>query len=345
MEVYQIDIDEFHEKSPHYGMLSARSIHARLFKKLPGSAPPNELTNSDGDLVTEFIEPEAISSVGPCYEVTPSYPVDSEELQVLDDIQPPPGGGDFGLDGTSHLMGPFPIMTIDDVINQHQPSVIDPSLLGGAPALPEPLSPSPAPTFRNFHSWKNERTPSPPLSQPALMIRAPPHPPTSISNPGGGKAKFYKQGTLQTPPHLSNSQSQRSRSTKPTPSAHVSRYPSPDHIGTPEIDSPLTEFSLLPNSTTSTSSVATPSEAVDTANDATVIGSGSGSSPPRTELATTGKQESSTGSKGPYRIIAVNESSFCHQCRRATPHPKMDCRSCTKRYCILCIVKRCVPSY
>jgi hypothetical protein len=155
---------------------------------------------------------------------------------------------------------------------------------------------------------------------------------------------------LQIPPYLSNSQRRRSVSMKMTESTHISRHPSPDQVGSTEINSPLTEPSgsdLLVSGITSTSSIATPSEATSTVDeDATAIGGWSGTPPPRVNIiktATARKKQSSIDQKGSYRIIAVNESTNCHQCRRTTPHPKMRCCACTKRYCILCIVKRCVP--
>jgi hypothetical protein len=343
--------DHFQERSPHSAILSARFIHAHLFKRPPCStASGDELTNSEVDLVTEFIEPAAIGSVGPHDEVTPSYSVDSAD--VLGSSHPSSGSGNFGLGGTAHLTAdPFALMTMDDVINQ--PPAIDPSLLGGTPAFSEPRSPSPTlTTFRDFRSQKKAQTPPP---HPALKIRVPGGLASTsgsnsaktsgdpVGNLGGGTAKFYKNGELQTPPYLSNSQNQRSRSAKATLSIHPGCYSSL------EVDSPLTEFDssdMLTNIAASTSSIATHSGEVDTADEeATVISNRSSTPPPRpTKTTTARKQKSSTNQKGPYRTAAVNESSNCHQCRRTTTHPKMKCRTCTKHYCILCIVKRCVPS-
>jgi len=341
--------EQFHERSPFSAILSARFIHAHLFEKLSGSTTLNDdRTNSEGDLVTEFIEAAALSSVGPHDEAGSPYALDP--VEVLGNPEPTPGYGDLGLEGAVHVADPFTVPTMDDVIN-HQPwwpdaqTVIDPSLLGGTPAFSEPRSPSPAPTqFRDFHLWKRTRTSSPPLTQSALTIRIPSltsastsgsnstqAPRDSEDNPGGGKAKFYKKGALQTPPHLSNSQRRRSVSVKTAGSIHISHHP--------EIDSPLTELSasdLLTSGFMSTSPIATVANALD--EDATVIGSRSGTPPPRVNGITT-----ATDKRGPYRIVAVNQSTHCHQCRRTTPHPKMRCRTCVKNYCIMCIVKRCAP--
>ncbi|KAF9645314.1 hypothetical protein BDM02DRAFT_596360 [Thelephora ganbajun] len=362
-EAYEFH-DQFHERSPFSAILSARFIHAHLFERLSDSTTLNdELTDSEGDLVTEFIEPAAMSSVGPHDEVSPSYALDSAKALGNSDISP--GYGDPDLGRAVHVTDPFTVLTMDDVIN-HQPwgfdaeTVIDPSLLGGTTTFSEPRSPSLAPTpFRDFHSWKRTRTPSPPLthSVPTILIPLRTSASTSGSNSaqtlrysqgnlGGGKAKFYKKGTLQTPPHLSNSL-RRSVSGKTTENTHNGRHLSSDQMAPAEMDSPLTELStsnLFVSGTTSTSSIATPSEAANAVGeDATVIDSGSDTPPPRggsikTSIAR--KQKCGTNNKGPYRIIAVNESTHCHQCRRTTPHPKMHCYACTKHYCILCIVKR-----
>ena len=352
-ETYEFH-DQFHERSTFSAFLSARFIHPHLFERLSGSTTFNEEpTNGGGDLVAEFIEPAAIACVGPHDEVTSSFPVDSTE--VLGNSQQPPGFGDLGLEGTVPAPDPFAVMTMDDIINQ-QPwgpnteTVIDPALLGGTPAFSEPRSPTPAPaTFRDFHSRKRLRASSP----PPLRVRIPSHASTSQSNSartardlegnqGGGKAKFYKKGTLQTPPHLSNSQSRRSASAKTTPSNHASGHLSLDQVP----DSPLTELSAwapLAGGNASTSSIASSSEVANIVDD---TGSDS-DNPPRVtsaKTATSQKQKSTTNTKGPYRIVAVNKSSYCHQCRRATPHPKMTCRTCAKLYCILCIIKRYVRS-
>ena len=358
-EVYELRV-QIYDWPPNYSKLSARFIHPHLFDRPSDSSTTNdELTKSDGDLVAEFIEPAAIDTVGPNHEVTPSYSVDSTE--VLGNSHPPSGSGDLDLEGSVQVMDSFTLMTMDDIINQHQPSVIDPSLLGGPPAFLETRSPSPYPlTFRNLHSLKKAPTPLPPPNKPALAIRVPTYPPTSgsssanalgdsVGHQSGGKAKFYKKGTLQTPPYLSNPQSQRSKSAKVMPSTYVSRYPSPHQTVSPGVGSPLTEFSVSDfpaNGTASTSSVATSSEAANIADEEpTVISSGSSTPPPRVTNKTTARtQKSSASGKGPYRIVATNEDSFCHQCRRSTRHPKMHCRACAKRYCILCIVKRYVPS-
>lgn len=355
--------DLFHERSPFSAILSARFIHAHLFERLSDSAAFNDqLTNSEGDLVTEFIEPAALSPVGLHDAVSPSYALDSTAVLGNSALTPTPGYGDLDLEGAVHVADPFPVLTMDDIIN-HQPwgldaqTMIDPSILGGTPAFSEQHSPSPAPTpFRDFHGWKRARTPSPPPTQPALTVRVPPCTSTSNSpqilggiegNLGGGKARFYKKGTLQAPPHLSNSQRRRSASAKTSDSIHITRRSSSDQVTS--TDSPLTEFSaseFLASGVTSTSSFATPSEAVNPVDeDTTAIGSGSVTLPRVNSIkAVTGrKQKSSTNKKGPYRIVAVNEG-FCHQCRRSTSHPKMSCRACPKHYCILCIVKRYAPS-
>lgn len=355
-DVYEVH-HQFHERSPHFAMLSARFIHAHLSNRLSGSATSNdELITSTGDLMTEFIEPAAIGSVGPHHEVTPSYSVNS--VEIFGDSPPPPGGGGLDLEDTVQVTDPFAVLTMDDVINQ--PSAIDPSVLGGTSAFSETLSPSlGSTTFRDFPLWEKAQVPPSPLNT-ALAIRVPPHPSTSgsnsaktlgesVGNLGGGKAKFYKKGTLQTPPHLSNPQSRTSWSAKVAPSTYAGRYPSPDQIVSQRMDSPLTEFSvpdLLANGTASTSSVATPSEAADAVEEESTDG-GSSTSPRLTSVktATAREQKRRMNEKTPYRIIAVNEKSYCHQCRNSTTHPKMHCRACPKHYCIMCIVKRCVPPY
>lgn len=354
--------DQFRERSPFSAVLSARFIHAHLFERLSDSAQNDEPTDSEADPVTEFIEPAALGSVGSHDAASPSYTLDSAAALANPDPTPAPGYGDFDLEGTVHIADPFTVPSMDDVIN-HQPwgpdaeTMIDPSILGGAAAFPGPSSPSPDPTtFRDFHSWKRAHTPSPSLAQPALTIRVPSCTFTSTSesnsaytpgraegSSGGGKAKFYKKGTLQTPPHLSNSQRPRSSSAKTSESVQISRQPSPSQ--TISAGSPLTELTasdFLTNGVMSTSSIVTPN-AVD--EDATVIGSGSGTPLHANSInkVTSIKQKSSTDEKGPYRIVAVNEVAYCHQCRRATPHPKMHCRACAKLYCIMCIVKRCAP--
>ena len=349
-EVYEFP-DQFHERSPYSAILSARFIHAHLFERPPGSTASNdEPTSSEVDLVTEFIEPEAIGSVGPRQEATPSYSVDSAE--GLRNSHLSSRSGNSGLEDNVHFTDPFAVMTMDDVINQ--PPAIDPSLLGGTPAFSDLRSPSPALlTFRDFHLQKKTPKYPPSSGHLALKVGIPTHTSTSgsnsaktlgdpMGNPSGGTAKFYKNGELQTPPHLSNSQSRGSRSAKATPSAYPRRYPSP------EIDSPLTELSawgMFGNGTASTSSIMRPSEEASTTDeDATVISNGSSTPPPRViKTATARKQKGSANQKGPYNIVAVNESSYCHQCRRSTSHPKMQCHACPRRYCILCIVKRCIP--
>jgi hypothetical protein len=360
-EVYEFH-DQFHERSPFSAILSARFIHAHLFERLSDSTTLNgQLTNSEGDLVTEFIEPGVLSSVGPHNAVSPSYVLDSAAALEHSDPTPTPGYDDLDLEGAVHVSDPFIVPTMDDVIN-HQPwgpnaeIMIDPSILGGTPDFLEPCSPSPTPTpFRDFHSRKRAHTPSHPLTQSTLTIRVPSRTSNSTSGlnsaqtPGnaGGKAKFYKKGTLQTPPHLCNSQRRRSVSAETSESTHTSRRPSPAQ--TAFADSPLTELSasdFLASGVASTSSIATPGEEVNAVDeDATVIGSRSGT-PPRVnsvKSTTARKQKSSTDEKGPYRIVAVNGVTNCHQCRRSTPHPKMHCSACTKLYCIFCIVKRWAP--
>lgn len=362
-ETYEFH-DQFHEQSPFSAVLSARFIHAHLSERLSDSTTFNgELANNEGDLVIEFIEPAALSSVGPRSSISPSYALDSATALGNSDPTPTPGHDDLEFEETVHIMDPFAALTMDDVINHHQPwgldveTMINPSILGGTLAFLEPPSPSPAPTpFRDFHSRKRTRTPSPPLTQSTLTIQIPSHTSTSTSgldstqtsgnaedNLAGGKAKFYKKGTLQTPPHLSNSQRRRSVSAKMTESIHIGRQPSPGQ--TTSVDSPLTELSasdFLASGVMSTSSIATPGEAANTADeDATVIDSGNGTPPHVNSVKTvTARKKKSSTDKGPYRIVAVNEITHCHQCRRATPHPKMHCRACPKNYCISCIVKR-----
>ena len=346
---------QFQERSPHSAFLSARFIQARLLERPSGlTTPNNELTNSEGDLVTEFINLTAVGSVGPHNEVTPSYSVDS--VDMLRNSHPsPPGNGDVDLEGTAHLADPFPPMTMDDVINQPG---IDPAFLEGAPVFSEPRQPSPAPTpFRNFHSGQNARLSSP----PTLSVRIPlaststsnsaNTPRDSAGKPSGGKPRFYRKGKVQTPPHRSISQSQKGKSAKATPSTHPSRLPSLARNLSLEIESPLTEFTasdMNVNGAALTWPVTTPSEAANTADEeTTVIGSGTSTSSPRVfsvKTTTEQKQKNNINAKGPYRIVAANGDTNCHQCRRTTSHPKMKCRNCTKGYCILCIVKRCVHS-
>ena len=366
-QVYEFR-DQFHERSPFSAILSARFIHAHIFERLSDSTIFDELTKSEDDLVTEFIEPAALSPVSPHDGVSPSYALDSAE--VLGNPDPTPAYGDLDLEGAVRVTDPFTVPTMDDVINQQSwgpdaETVIDPSLLGGTPAFSEPHSPSPVPTlFRNFHSWERTRTPSPPPIHAVLKVRIPPRRSASRSGSGsaqtprvfegglgGGKAKFYKKGTLQTPPHLLSSQRRRSVSAKTTESTHTSRHPSPEQVAFAEIDSPLTELSasdLLLSGIASTSSSATPSEVTNAIDkDATVIGSLSDTPPPRassTKTVTTPKKKSIVGQKGPHRIVMDGSISYCHQCRNKSSYPKMCCRSCNKRYCILCIVKRCAPS-
>lgn len=351
--------DHFQERSPYSAMLSARFIHDHLFEALTGpTTSNNEPTNSEGDLVTEFTDTAALNSAGSHDAVNPFV---STELFGNPDPAPP-SYGDLDLEGPVHVADPFTALTIDDVIN-HQPwgpdpePAINPSLIGGTPTFSEPRSPSPAPTFRDFHSWKRPRTPSPSPTQLALRVQLPPSTLVSTiesdstkaprdyeANLGGGKAKFYKKGTLQAPPHLSNSQRRRSVSAKTAESIHTSHHLSPDQAMFAEMDSPLTEFSAsgsLARGIKSTSSLTAPRKAIDSTDEgSTITGHRSDA-----KTGTTRKQQSSTNpnQKGPYRIVAVNEIAFCHQCRRSSPHPKMRCRACTKQYCILCIVKRCAP--
>ena len=350
--------DLFHELSPFSAMLSARFIHAHLFERLSDSTASNdEPTNSEGDLVTEFIEPAALNSASSHNTASPSYALNSAEMFGSSD--PTPGCDDIELEGAGHIPDPFAVPRIDDVID-NQPwepdaeTTINPSLLGGTTAFSEPRFPSPAPTpFRNFHSQRT-RTPSPPPTRSVLTVRIP----TRVSgsnlvqtsrdiegNVGGGKAKFYKKGALQAPPYLSNSQRRRSVSAKTTESTHTSRRSSLDQVASAEINSPLTELSVSDMPANGVpSSIVTPSEVTNSADgDFTVIDSWSRTPSPRDEsikTSTTRKKKSGTDQKGPYRIVAVNENSSCHQCRHATPHPKMHCRTCAKRYCIMCIVKR-----
>ena len=366
LDVFEYDLDkdpteetyvfrnQFYERSPLSALLSARFIHARLSEKIPDlTAVIDELPNGEADPVDEFIEPGAFDSVGPH---TPPYVLDSAAVLGNSDPTPAPDYCNLGLEGVA--LDPFTVPTMDDVIN-HQlwgsdpEPAIDPSILGNAPLFspPHPPPPSPRP-FRDFHSWKRVRTASPPLIEPALAIQAPPDasrtPREVESDLGGGKAKFYKKGALQIPPHLSNSQRRRTVSAKASESIHISGQLSPSQVAS--ANSPLSEYSapdFLATGATSTSSLAAPNEATNIVDeDVTVISSGS-SSPPRVNrarAAISGKEKNRAGQKGPYRIIAVNELSHCHQCRRATPHPKMQCRACPKLYCISCIVKRCALS-
>ena len=299
--------------------------------------------------MTEFMEPAAMESVGPHDEVTPSYVVGSTE--VLRDSRSP-DFGDLDLEDPVQAVDPFAVMTMDDVIN-HQPwgpdaeTMIDPSLLGGAPTFPEPRCPSPAPTpFRNFPS----RTPASP-SPPTSTIQIPLHTSASglnstqttesfESNSGRGKAKFYKKGALQAPPHLSNSRNRGS-----DVSTKVSPPPPPQRMGSMEINSPLTELTAsdsFVNGAPFTSPIASSSEsAYRTGEDGTVIGNESSASPHSTNNRTAALRKWQNSKKVPYRTAAANKRTFCHQCRNATTNPKMECRACKKRYCILCIIKRC----
>ena len=310
--------DQFHERSSYSALLSARFIHAHMIRRLLDStASSGELTNNEGNLVVEFAGAAALDSVA-----NPSYAL--EPAEVFGNSAPPPSYGDLDLEGSAHVTDPFTVPTMDDVINLSQwgpdaGTTIDPSLLGGTPAFSEPRSPSPAPTpFRDFHSWRKARTPSPPLVRSASSGSDPSESPRNPeADLGGRKAKFYKKGTLQIPPHLSNSQ-RRSGATM-TDGTHISDHTSSDEVAPAEIDSPLTELST-----------------------SDLLVSGIASVPPRVN-ATSRNRESSIGNRGLHRIVAVNESTNCHQCRRTTPHPKMRCRACTKHYCILCIVKRYAP--
>jgi len=349
--------DRFHEGSPYSAALSARFIHPHLFERLSGSIASNdEFTSMKVDPVTEFAETAALGSVGPHDVVTPSYTLEPAEV-FGSSGSVPPGYGDLDLEVPVHVTDPFTVRTLDDVINERQwgpdvETVIDPVFLGGTPAFPEPRSPSPMP-FRDFHSLNRTDPSSPPPVQSASAIPSTSRTlaSTSLSDsggiPGGGKARFYKKGTLQVPPHLSNSQHRRSLSAGTAEDPH----PPPDQLAPAEMDSPLTEFSasdLLAGGITSVSSTATPSGVTGTLDEDTTVINGWSGSPPRinnTKRATAGKQKRGAGQKGPYRIVAVNESTNCHQCRRTTPHPKMSCRACTKHYCILCIVKRCASLY
>ena len=301
--------------------------------------------------------------MGPHDSVTPSYVLDPATILGNSDPTPTPAPdySNLGLEGAAHVLDPFTVLTMDDVIN-NQPwgpepePAIDPSILGNTPVFSQSHLPPSSPTpFRDFHSWKRVRTASPPLTEPALAIQVPPGASASASglstirtprevesDLGGGKAKFYKKGTLQTPPHLSSSQRRRTVFAK-TPG--ISGQVSPAQVAS--ANSTQSEFSapdFLATSTTSTSSLAAPNEATNIIEeDATVISSGSGSRPRlnRARAATSGKEKNRAGQKGPYRIVAVNEPASCHQCRNSTPHPKMRCRACPKLYCIWCIVKRC----
>ena len=359
--------DQFHERSPYSAMLSARFIHSHLFETLSDLTTSNDKpADSEDNLVTEFAEMAAFSSMGPHGAGSSSYAF--EPAEVFGNSGPaPPGYGDLDLEGPIHTTDPLTALTIDDVINR-QPwgldaeTGMDPSLINDAATFSESRSHSPAPTpFRDFHSWKRTRTPSPPTRSMTIQLsfRTPVSasgsdstktPRDSEGNLGGGKAKFYKKGALQAPPHLSNSQRRRSVSAKTTGSIHTGRRPSPDQMAFAGMNSPLTELSALDSlmsGNTSVSSIATPSEATNVVDeDAMVVGSWSGTPPHRVSIKTaaTRKQESGADPKGPYRIVAVNESTNCHQCRNTTPNPKMRCRACMKRYCIFCIVKRCAPS-
>ena len=360
--------DRFHERSPYSAALSARFIHPHLFERLSGSIASNdEFTSSKVDPVTEFTEAVPLGSVGPHDVVIPSYAMGPAEVfgsssAVLS------GYSDLDLEGPVHIADSFTVRTLDDVINERQwgpdvETVIDPLFLGGTPPFPEPRSPSPTP-FRDLHLLKRAHTSSPPLPQSASAIPSTSRTPASTSGSdsvgtprdsggilGGGKAKFYKKGTLQVPPHLSNSQHRRSLSAGTAESTRTNRYPPLDQVVPAEMDSPLTEFSasdLLAGGITSVPSAATPSEATSTVGEGTTVINGWSGAPPRvnnTKRTTAGKQKRSIDQKGPYRIVAVNESTNCHQCRNTTSHPKMSCRACAKRYCVMCIVKRCAPSY
>jgi len=352
--------DRFHERSPYSAALSARFIHPHLFERLSGSIASND----EFDPVTESTEAVALGSVGPHDVVNPSYTLGPAEV-FGSSGSVPSGYGDLDLEGPVHAADQFPVPSLDDVINE-QPdveTVTGPLFLGGTLAFPEPRPPSPTP-FRDVHLWKRARTSSPPLVQSASAIPSTSRTPASTSGSdsvgiprdsggilGAGKAKFYKKGTLQVPPHLSNSQHRRSLSAGTAESIRTNRYPPPDQVAPTEIDSPLTEFSAsdwLAGGITSVSSAATPSKSTSTVEEGTTVINGWSSAPPRvndTKRPTVGKQKRSAGQKGPYRVVAVNESTNCHQCRRTTPKPKMSCRACAKQYCILCIVKRCASLY
>lgn len=338
-EIFEFN-PQFQERSDLLGFLSARFIHPHLLSRFPDPLVDEEPTNGEYDTLAESINPAAIASVGPHDGMTSSFAVDSTEVPWT--WQHPSDYANLGLEG------PFPVvadqfapMTMDDMFRQ-QPwdskigGTINPALLRRTPAISELRSPTPALTpFHDFHSRRR-----PQLSSPARSVIRIPHASTSRNfegSQGGGKAKFYRKGTSQTSPHLSNSQSQWSVYAKTTPSA--SSQPSPNQVP----DSPFTEFNAsnpLASSNTSMSSIAPSSEVANIVDDS---GSSSDTPPPRvtsTETATSQKQRSITNAKGPYRIVAVNAKSYCHQCRRSTPHPKMTCRACAKPYCIMCIVKR-----
>lgn len=353
LQAYEFS-DRFHERSPYSAALSARFIHPHLFERLWGSkATGDEFTNGGADPVTEFTE---VVGLGPL--VTPSYVL--EPAEVFGGSGPTPSGyGDLDLDGPVHVADPFTVRTLDDVINERQwgpevETVIDPLFLGGTPTFPEPRPPSPAP-FRDFHSWKRARTPSPHRDTSAVQSTSRTPASTSGSdfvgtlrdpggNLGGGKARFYKKGALQIPPHLSNSQHRRSVSAETTESTRTNRHRPPDQVASADIGSPLTEFSVSDLLGASLSSTVTHSEATTTVDEGATMISGWSRTPSRVnsiKTATARKQKRSTDQKGPYRIVAVNERTNCHQCRRTTQHPKMSCRACVKQYCILCIVKRC----
>lgn len=321
--------DQFHERSPYSAILSARFVHPHLFGRLSNLATSNDELVNGGDLAADLIEAAALNAMSLQDVAIPSYPLGPAEVVGNSGSAPP--DGDLDLEGAGHRMDPFFVPTVDDVINGTTWGggvgiALDPRFFGGAPTFSEPRYPSPSPApFRDFHSLRRTRTPSPHPTQSALAIRIPSHAPASTSrsdraenlgdptcNLGGGKAKFYKNGALQAPPHLSSSQRRRSASTGATESTHTSRYPSPDQMAPPGMDSPLTELSAsdLP--------------------------------PPRVTVAAR-NQKSGVGQKQPYRNVALKEGTNCHQCRNTTLTPKMCCRACSKRYCVVCIVKRCVP--
>jgi hypothetical protein len=312
-EMFELD-DEFlvHQLS---AFLSAQFIHRHLFdSRYHRVVPVAEPTNA-GDEFFEFIEPAAMASVGPHDEVTPSFAVDSSE--ALENWK----YSDYGylsLEGTVPAPDPFPVMSMDLFSQRSYESnveaTIDPALLRHAPAFSEQRSPTP-----DFSPFNNSYS------------RNIPHTSSPASTPRNFEGKFYKRGTLQTLSHRSNSQSRRTTSPKTNPSA--SRQLSSNQAP----DSPLAELSASDNA--STSSHVSPTEVVNIADNAD---SDSDTLPSVTsaKTPTSQKQKSGTNTKGPYHIVAVNKSSHCHQCRRATPHPKMTCRTCARLYCILCIVKR-----
>ena len=357
-EVYKFR-DQFHEQSTLSAMLSARFIHAHLFERLSGSMTVgDEAINNKGSAMVESVEPPVMDSVDPPNEVTPTRTLES--AGVFGSPHPPPGYCDLDFGDAAHVTDQFVVPTMDDVIN-HRPwgleteAMIDPSLLVGTSTFRDPRSPSPTSPLRDLHSWKRTRTPSPSFIQSASTTRVSQRDSASklnatnaTGNPegssGGGKAKFYKKGALQTPPHLSNSQNRRSTSAKTIEGTQASYPPSSYYVVPPEVYSPLTDLSIsemFASGSGSTPSISTPSELVD--EDAIVVGSRSGTPALRLNGAKTAaaRKQKNTNNKGPYRTVALNAKSFCHQCRNSTTNPKMHCNTCSKLYCVLCIVKRC----